>query len=107
MNIKIKRYGHKTIPFYFNANRLWEVIMNKARLFKARLFVVDENTFLSTIHNKIASIYVPDLSGKQWLKTVADIMADMLQIEIGDYIFLWKNKSAETSAKNCIYDREP
>lgn len=68
---------------------------------KSRLFVVDSSSIVNTINSNIASIIVPDLSGRQWLKTVADIMADMLQIEIGDYIFLWERKSG--SQKNRIH----
>ncbi len=65
---------------------------------KGRLFVVNSDTIEKTIANKIASIITPQPKGNQWIKTMADIMADMLQIEIGDYIFLWetsgkKNKS--------------
>lgn len=61
---------------------------------KARLFVVDEETLQETVNSNIVSIFTPDLNGGQWLKTIADIMADMLQVEIGDYIFLWERKSA-------------
>ena len=68
---------------------------------KARLFVVDEETLQETVNSNIVSIFTPDLNGGQWLKTIADIMADMLQVEIGDYIFLWERKSA--SQKNRIH----
>lgn len=68
---------------------------------KSRLFVVDSNSIASTISTNIASIRVPDLSGDQWIKTIADIMADLLQIEIGDYIFLWETKSG--TQKNRIH----
>ncbi len=68
---------------------------------KSRLFVVDSVSIVNTINSNIASIIVPDLSGSQWLKTIADIMADMLQIEIGDYIFLWERKSG--TQKNRIH----
>lgn len=66
---------------------------------KSRLFVVDKNSLDKTINNKEASIYIPQLSGEQWVKTIADIMADMLQIEIGDYIFLWEVKSKENKSR--------
>ena len=61
---------------------------------KGRLFVVNQDTLAETRETNTVSIKTPDLTGAQWLKTVSDIMADMLQIEIGDYIFLW-----ETSAQ--------
>ncbi len=61
---------------------------------KGRMFVVNSETIQTTINTQIASIITPTLQGDQWVKTLADIMADMLQIEIGDYIFLW-----ETSGK--------
>ena len=69
---------------------------------KGRMFVVNEATLKDTQKNNIVSVFAPDTIcdpdpkvGKQWLKTLADIMADMLQVEIGDYIFLW-----ETSDNN-------
>ena len=55
---------------------------------KGRMFVVNSDTIQTTLNTQIASIITPDLQGDQWVKTLADIMADMLQIEIGDYIFL-------------------
>lgn len=60
---------------------------------KSRLFVVNEKTLEETINSNIASIFVPALEGNQWVKTIADLMADLLQIEIGDYIFLWETRS--------------
>ena len=59
---------------------------------KGRLFVVNEETLQDTIRNNAVSILTPQLVGQQWLKTIADIMADMLQVEIGDYIFLWETR---------------
>ncbi len=66
---------------------------------KSRLFVVNEDTLASTIASNIASIFVPALTGAQWVKTVADLMADMLQIEIGDYIFLWETRSGSQKSR--------
>ena len=60
---------------------------------KSRLFVVNEDTLNTTVATNIASIFVPPLTGAQWVKTISDLMADMLQIEIGDYIFLWETRS--------------
>ena len=65
------------------------------------MFVVNEETYNSTIRTNIASVFVPDSFGAQWVKTIADLMADMLQIEIGDYIFLWETGSA--TRKNRIH----
>lgn len=70
-------------------------------MIKGRLFVVNEKTRLSTIENNEVSIATPQPTGQQWLKTIADIMADMLQIEIGDYIFLWETKTQ--NQKSQIY----
>lgn len=66
---------------------------------KSRLFVVDSASYANTVSTGIASIIVPSLTGQYWLKTVADIMADMLQIEIGDYIFLWEEKSGNQKSR--------
>ncbi len=60
---------------------------------KGRLFVVNGETLQDTIQNNVVSISTPKVVGQQWLKTIADIMADMLQVEIGDYIFLWETRS--------------
>lgn len=66
---------------------------------KSRLFVVNQTSLQNTIANNEVSIIVPKLNGDEWVKTVADIMADMLQIEIGDYIFLWETRSATSKSK--------
>lgn len=67
--------------------------------FKARMFVVDENTIVKTKNNKMVSIVVPKLDGAKWDITVTDLIADMLQIEIGDYIFLWEMSSNKEKSK--------
>lgn len=66
---------------------------------KGRMFVVNSDTLQSTLSTNIASIKTPDLQGEQWLKTLADIMADMLQIEVGDYIFLWETSTTNTKSR--------
>ena len=66
---------------------------------KARLFVVDEDTLRSTLRTNIVSVYTPDPTGEKWLQTIADIMADMLQVEIGDYIFLWETRNANQKSR--------
>lgn len=68
---------------------------------KGRMFVVNSDTIQTTLNTQIASIITPDLQGDQWVKTLADIMADMLQIEIGDYIFLWETSG--NGQKSRIY----
>lgn len=58
---------------------------------KARLFVVNEVTRKRTIENKEVSVYVPEPDGKpQWNRSITDIVSDLMQVEIGDYIFLWE-----------------
>lgn len=66
---------------------------------KSRLFVVNEETFKATVSKKEVSIYMPDLLGKEWVKTIADIMADLFQIEIGDYVFLWEIRNSTSKSK--------
>lgn len=66
---------------------------------KGRLFVVNQKTLKATQKNNIASIKTPTLTGQQWLRTVADIMADMLQIQIGDYIFLWETSTQDQKSR--------
>lgn len=68
---------------------------------KSRLFVVDDVTYATTVSTNIVSVKIPALTGDQWVKTIFDIMADMLQVEIGDYIFLWKQRAS--SQGSCIY----
>lgn len=66
---------------------------------KSRLFVVDSNTLISTQTSNIVSIIMPQPTGTQWIKTLADIMADMLQVEIGDYIFLWETGTVSQKSR--------
>ncbi|MBE6115648.1 MAG: hypothetical protein E7187_02315 [Erysipelotrichaceae bacterium] len=66
---------------------------------KSRLFVVNDDTYRNTIESGIASIIMPAPTGQQWLKTFSDIMADMLQISIGDYIFFWKTRNKENKSE--------
>lgn len=68
-------------------------------MMKGRMFVVDSDSLKSTIESNIASIRTPDLSGDKWLKTVSDIMADMLQIRKGDYIFLWETSNGSVKSR--------
>lgn len=68
-------------------------------MIKARMFVVNEHSLNTTVASNIASIYMPDLTGPQWVKTISDIMADLLQVQIGDYIFLWQTKNGDEKSK--------
>jgi hypothetical protein len=69
---------------------------------KARLFVVDSQTINDVLNNNTVSVFVPNPEGKKlWVNTIIDIISDMLQMEIGDYIFLWETKSGAT--KNRIH----
>lgn len=63
-------------------------------MIKGRLFVVNSDTLETTKRDLVVSVFTPDPNGKQWLKTISDIMADMLQTEVGDYVFLWERRSA-------------
>lgn len=59
---------------------------------KARLFVVNKETIVNTLESKEVSVIVPEPEGKKlWNKTLIDIVSDLLQVEIGDYIFLWES----------------
>lgn len=75
------------------------VVSKGVKMKKARLFVVNEDTLRSTQHTNIVSVITPQPTGVQWLKTIADIMADMLQVEIGDYIFLWETRNASQKCR--------
>ncbi len=37
------------------------------------------------------AIMIPEPEGRQWDKTLLDIACDLMQIDIGDYIFLWES----------------
>jgi len=66
---------------------------------KARLFTVNEETIKNTLKSNIVSILTPEPTGTLWLKTFSDIMADMLQIEIADYVFLWETRSTNQKSR--------
>jgi hypothetical protein len=66
---------------------------------KSRMFVVDSTTLISTQASNIATLYVPSLTTSLWLKTIVDMMADLLQIEIGDYIFLWEKRDGTQKSR--------
>ena len=70
---------------------------------KARLFVVNEESRLNVISTNEVSVIVTESTyqsgekkGKKrnnWNQTITDIVDDLLQISIGDYIFLWESGS--------------
>lgn len=62
---------------------------------KARLFVVNEQTFKKTMENMEVFVFVPEPKSNRWNQVLLDIVCDLMQISIGDYIFLW-----ESGAKN-------
>ena len=53
--------------------------------------MVNQYSLKTTIENMEVSVIVPEPSGKLWKKTLLDIVSDFMQIEIGDYIFLWES----------------
>lgn len=71
---------------------------------KARLFVVNEDTIKDTIKKKEVSIFVPQpKEGSMWNKTIIDIMGDLFQIELGDYVFLWESSSNNKNRIHGVY----
>ena len=73
---------------------------------KGRLFVVNEDTREMAETNMEVSIKIPKLPSKnkrsQWDKSIIDIMGDLFQVEMGDYIFLWEAVS-KSNKKSKIY----
>lgn len=66
---------------------------------KGRMFVVDNDTINYVRENNILYVKAPEPTNAEWLKTIADIMADMLQMEIGDYAFLWETKGKDQKSR--------
>ena len=61
---------------------------------KARLFIVNNDTIKKTLKNMEVAAFVPEPNGKKlWNKTLLDIACDLMQVAIGDYIFLWESGS--------------
>ena len=58
---------------------------------KARLFIVNQDTKATALANMEVSIKVPQPTGAQWNRTITDIVSDLMQVAIGDYIFLWES----------------
>lgn len=59
---------------------------------KARIFVVDNN-FMKILKKQMEiNILIPEPKSKTWYKTLTSIMADVFQLQLGDYIFFWEKK---------------
>ena len=65
---------------------------------KGRLFVVN-NDFIKNIDSAMCvEALIPEPKNNEnkfkqnWYKTLTDIMADMFQMQIGDYVFFWETK---------------
>lgn len=59
---------------------------------KGRLFVVN-NEFMKNLESTMEiKVLIPEPASKTWYKTLTDIIADMFQMKIGDYVFLWETK---------------
>ena len=76
---------------------------------KSRMFVVNEETLEETKRTGIAKVKIPiefekDDKGvlhkkpsKFFISSVNSMLADLLQLELGDYIFFWCEKSADSN----------
>lgn len=60
---------------------------------KGRLLVVDEDSLRDVKENKIWGPRIPQLGGN-WDITIIDIISDMMNLHIGDYVVLWKTKNS-------------
>ena len=56
---------------------------------KGRLLVVDENSLREVKENKIWGPRIPQLGGN-WDITIINIISDMMNFHIGDYVVLWE-----------------
>lgn len=85
---------------------------------KSRLFIVNDITLKEAINDKIAKIKIPFIDDEdkttgasrrvardQFINSVNSMMADMLQLQKGDYIFFWceKEKSSFKSTITGVY----
>lgn len=60
---------------------------------KGRLLVVDGNSLNDVKVKKVWGPRIPKL-GENWDITIIDIISDMMNFNIGDYIVLWKTKNS-------------
>lgn len=59
---------------------------------KGRIFVVD-HTFMENVNDKMEiKAKLPPISGSRLFGSLTSIIADMFQIQLGDYVFLWETK---------------
>lgn len=59
---------------------------------KARIFVVNNN-FITNLNNSMEiKAKLPPINGARWFGSLTSIIADMFQIQLGDYIFFWETK---------------
>lgn len=59
---------------------------------KGRLFVVDHEFMEYVNENMEIKAKLPPISGSRWFGSLTSIIADMYQIQLGDYVFLWETK---------------
>lgn len=59
---------------------------------KSRIFVVDDKFMENINKNLEIEVFVPYPNDKQWYKTITDIISDVFQLKINDYIFFWQEK---------------
>ena len=59
---------------------------------KGRIFVVD-HTFMENVNDKMEiKAKLPPISGSRLFGSLTSIIADMYQLQLGDYVFLWETK---------------
>lgn len=61
---------------------------------KGRIFVVD-HTFMENVNDKMEiKAKLPPISGSRLFGSLTSIIADMYQLQLGDYVFLWETKGS-------------
>ena len=59
---------------------------------KGRVFVVD-HIFMENVNDKMEiKAKLPPISGSRLFGSLTSIIADMYQLQLGDYVFLWETK---------------
>ena len=59
---------------------------------KGRIFVVDHDYMINLNKDMEIKAKLPPLERSQWYKSVTSLLADMFQVQLGDYAFLWETK---------------
>ena len=59
---------------------------------KGRIFVVNHDYMLNLNKDMEIKAKLPPLERSQWYKSVTSLLADMFQVQLGDYAFLWETK---------------